>query len=69
MISTGLNHGMIRHRVFHHSPFFFSFLNGALDVAGEVGGLLEFKAGVAMLASAETDELFSTSADMVPSEQ
>lgn len=50
----------------HHSPFFFSFLNGTLDVAGEEQGLLEFVAVGA--ASAGTGAGVSTSADMAPSE-
>lgn len=49
---------------FRHSPFFFSFLNGTLDVAGEVGGVLEVEAVDAMPASAGTGTLISTSADM-----
>lgn len=48
--------------MFHRSPFFFSFLNGTLDVAGEVGGLLEFVAVGAASAGV------STSADMALSE-
>lgn len=55
---------------FHHPPFFFSFLNGTLDVAGVVGGVLDVEAvdGDATLGSAGTGALFSTSADMVRSE-
>lgn len=49
-------------------PFFFSFLNGTLDVAGEVGGLLEVGVVHAMLGSAGMGALFSTSADMVLNE-
>lgn len=49
-----------------HSPFFFSFLKGTLDVTGEVGGVLEVEAvgGDVKLGSAGIGTLFSTSADM-----
>lgn len=67
------DHGMIIHNhyncVFRHSLFFFSFLNGTLDVvvAGEAGGVLEVETvdGDAMLVSAGAGLLFSTTADMV----
>lgn len=51
------------------SPFFFSFLNGTLDVAvtGEVGGVLGVEGDDGEgtpLGSAGVGRLFSTSADM-----
>lgn len=49
-------------------PFFFSLLNGTLDVTGEVGGV---ELGAAVMAAVEllgVGRPFSTSADMVPGE-
>lgn len=52
----------------HRSPFFFSFLNGTLDVAvaGEAGGVLEVEPvdGEETPGSAGTGALLATSADM-----
>lgn len=60
---------VLDHIFFHCSRFFFSFLNGTLDVAvaGEAGGVVEVEAvdGEEMLGLGGTVELFSTSADMV----
>lgn len=64
LISTRTRSKAPKSERYFSSPLFFSFLNGTLEVAGEVGGV-QVGAAVTALASPGVGRPFSTSADMV----